>query len=326
VRRDAFERAMSPTRLLVLILGLMCASPTAWADGSADTPARGEAVELSSAVVEFRGVAQNYLVLPSGAELGADLKLVTADSFAGMPLHFADLALFTVDGRLALGGRVDVSGATTFVPKQPSYTDEKVWQSAAGDVRVALGHAYALALSGAGGHLLSHTGEWLSSSLVLERRKPLTDYMSFDLRGGFDAVSITASESTASLGEVGVAAAAHFRDPWGHAGAWLGVAYALPLAWSGTDPTTGLAIDPQPRLDLHLGVVLSPVADWDVYIDGAVIDRGDASNPATRLPILDGGFSQRQITLGVVRHFKPTRHVGHHSDDDSGSDLIIGSR
>ena len=276
--------------------------------------------------VEVRGVSHNYLVLPSGAELGADLKLVTADSFEGMPLHFADLALFTLTGRVGLGGRVDILGATTFIPKQPSYSDEKVWQSASGEARLALGRAYALSLSGAGGHLLSHEGEWLSSSLVLERRKPVTEYLSFDLRGGFDAVTITASESTASLGEIAFSAATHFHDPWGYSGGWLGVAYALPVAWNGTDPTTGLAIDPQPRLDLHLGAVLSPTADWDVYIDGAVIDRGDASKPATQLPILDGGFSQRQITLGVVRHFKPTRRVGHHSDDDSGNDLIIGRR
>ena len=33
---------------------------------------------------------------------------------------------------------------------------------------------------------------------------------------------------------------------------------------------------------------------------GAVIDRGDLGAPATVLPILDGGFDQKQLTLGVT--------------------------
>jgi hypothetical protein len=52
-----------------------------------------------------------------------------------------------------------------------------------------------------------------------------------------------------------------------------------------------------------------------------VIDRGDIANPATRLPILDGGFDQKQIMFGVTRHIDaPHRH---HDDDDA---MVIGSR
>jgi hypothetical protein len=141
--------------------------------------------------------------------------------------------------------------------------------------------------------------------------------MSFDLRAGIDAIDLTAVESSAYLGEVAVGAAAHFRDPTGHVGAWVGIGYALPVLSGGTDPTNGMVVNPQPRLDLHAGIVLAPVFEWDVYLDGAVIGRGDTADPATQLPILDGGFSQRQVTIGVVHHFK-----GHAKHDSSLDPLL----
>lgn len=312
---------MSRTLLTVGALGVL--SSVAYADPDSTPQPRAATAEVDVVAGSARGVAQSYLVLPSGGELGADLKLVTADSFAGMPLKFSDLGLFTLHGRYAVTRRIEVAADTTLVPKQPSYSDEKVWQSASAAMRVGLGASHALAVSVAGGHLLDHTGAWTESALMIERRKPLTEYMSFDLRGGADLITLVADDSSAHVGELSVQAATHFRDPTGHTGAWLGISYAVPIAHGGDDPTTGLAVDPQPRLDLHIGFVLAPVDDWDVYVDGAVIDRGDLSNPATRLPILDGGFDQRQLTFGVVRHFQPNRH---HHDPDRDSGMVLGQR
>jgi hypothetical protein len=34
-----------------------------------------------------------------------------------------------------------------------------------------------------------------------------------------------------------------------------------------------------------------------------VIDRGDLENPATTLPVLQGGTDQRVFTFGITRHF-----------------------
>jgi hypothetical protein len=64
---------------------------------------------------------------------------------------------------------------------------------------------------------------------------------------------------------------------------------------------TGVAIDPQPRLDFKIGTAIS-LNRWDLYVELAVVDRGDLANPATRLPVLDGGFDQRQVIFGVTRH------------------------
>ena len=97
----------------------------------------------------------------------------------------------------------------------------------------------------------------------------------------------------------------------------------MPVQHAGSDPTTGLAIDPQPRLDFHAGTVLSIVKEWDLFADFAVIDRGDLSNPATRLPILDGGFDQKQIVFGVIRHVEGSPKT---SDYSSGDAIEVGSR
>ena len=140
---------------------------------------------------------------------------------------------------------------------------------------------------------------------TIEWKKPIEDeFLAFDVQAGVDGLGLQApnTRDSAFLTEVGVATSALFRVPNGKWGAWGGISYAVPVQHSGSDPTTGLAIDPQPRLDFHAGTVLSLVKEWDLYADFAVIDRGDAANPATRLPILDGGFDQKQIVFGVIRH------------------------
>jgi hypothetical protein len=81
-----------------------------------------------------------------------------------------------------------------------------------------------------------------------------------------------------------------------------------------------MPIDPQARVDFHLGSVLALVPDWDLFVDFAVIDRGDLSNASTRLPILDGGFDQEQILFGITRHVKREHHR-HDAPDDPALEL-----
>jgi hypothetical protein len=250
-----------------------------------------------------RGVAEDYLVLPSGGELGAQMRFITADG--DQPLKFTDLALFGLSARYSIFSKLELSANVDLLPKQPSYTDEKPWQSVGGGLRSPLGRHVALALSGAGGHLMAHEGMWTREAMTLEWKKPIHELVAFDVQAGVDALGLQApnTHDSAFLTEVGVSTSALFSldRKWG---AWGGISYAVPVQHSGHDPTTGLAIDPQPRLDFHAGTVLSLVKEWDLYADFAVIDRGDLGNPATRLPILDGGFDQKQIVFGVIRHIE----------------------
>jgi hypothetical protein len=248
------------------------------------------------------------------------MRFITADSMnGGDKLEFTDLALFGLSGRYSLFSKLELSAQVDLLPKQPSASDEKPWQSVGGGLRSPLGRHVAIALSGGGGHLLGHEGMWTREALTLEWKKPIQEeFLAFDVKAGIDGLGLQAPNTTDSafLTEVGVSTSALFRIPDGKWGAWGGISYAVPVQHSGIDPTTGIAIDPQPRLDFHAGTVLSLVKEWDLYADFAVIDRGDA-NPATRLPILDGGFDQKQIVFGVIRHIEGPKHESSSGGDDS---------
>jgi hypothetical protein len=308
---------MKPTWTLVALLGL---GGTALADVG-EKPGIDEAETISvTGGASVRGVAQDYLVMPSGGELGAQMRFITADSMDGAgPLKFTDLALFGLSGRYSVFEKLELSAQVDLLPKQPSESTEKPWQSVGAGLRSPLGKHVAIALSGGGGHLLGHEGMWTREALALEWKKPIqSEFLAFDVKAGIDGLGLEAPNTpdSAFLTEVGVSTSALFRIPEGKWGAWGGISYAVPVQHSGIDPTTHLAIDPQPRLDFHAGTVLSLVKEWDLYVDFAVIDRGD-SNPATRLPILDGGFDQKQIVFGVIRHIEGGSHDSSGGGDDS---------
>jgi hypothetical protein len=254
--------------------------------------------------VSVRGVAENYLVLPEGSELTGSLDVIWAGtSLDHQTLTFGDLALFELAGRHAFARRFEVSGTVDFLPKQPAYTDEKVWQSAGIGARAALASNVAASVGGAVGRILDHDGEWLRERATVEWKHPLSQWVAFDLQGGADTIELVAPGAMgAQLTELGVQASTFMRgnEQWGM---WVGIAYAVPVEHSGEDPTTGMAIAPKPRLDLHIGTVLAVVPEWDLFVDAAVITRGSIQDPATTLPILDGGFDQRQLVIGVTRHF-----------------------
>jgi hypothetical protein len=220
-------------------LATLCAlGGTAFAD-FASKPGIDAAETLTVQGGSPRGVAEDYLVLPSGGELGAQMRFVTSKS-----LEFTDLALFGLSARYSIFEKLEISANVDLLPKQPSDSHEKPWQSVGGGLRSPLGRHVALAVSGAGGHLMAHEGMWTREAMTLEWKKPIHDVLAFD---------------------------------------------------------------PQPRLDFHAGTVLSLVKEWDLYADFSVIDRGDLANPATRLPILDGGFDQKQIVFGMIRHIEGKR-------------------
>jgi len=283
---------------------------------SLDTPKPATMASESVTVTgSARGVAEDYLVMPEGGELTGQLKFIMADSvLADQPLKFTDLALFGLTGRWSLFSKLEIAGSVDFLPKQPSYTDEKVWQDVNVALRSPLGHRVALAISGGGGHLIDHVGMWTREAMMIEWKKPICcdreNLVAFDLAAGVDGVGLSAPNAmkSAFLTEVSTQLATMFREPSGHWGAWLGVAYAVPVQHSGYDPTTELPLNPQPRLDFHVGTVVSLEHKWDLFADFAVIDRGDVNDPTTRLPILDGGFDQKQIVFGVTRHIDPPSH------------------
>lgn len=298
---------------------------------AADTPASADMATETLAVRHggHRGVAQDYLVKPRGGELTAQMRFVTAESMLdGDRVRFTDLALFGLSGRWSLFSKLELGASVDFLPKQPSTTDEKAWQSVGFHVRSPLGKNVALQVSGGGGHLMSHSGKWMRESLTLEWKKPIDeDWLAFDMQAGVSGLGLDApnTSSNAFITELGISTTALFHEPKGHWGGWIGIAYAVPVQASGRNPVTEMVIDPQPRLNFHMGTVLSLVPKWDLYVDFAVVDRGDLGNPATTLPILDGGFDQTQIIFGVTRHIEGKRDRREDSWSNDGDSVRLGS-
>src|SRR5690606_11637839 len=143
-------RAMKRTWTLAALLTL---GGTAAAERM---PSNLEASQLTLSR-DRRGVAQDYLVSPRGGELSAQMKFVTADGMLdGDALQFTDLALFGLSGKWSLFSRLELGASVALLPKQPSMTDEKPWQSVGVALRSPLGKRVAIQVAGAGGHLMSH--------------------------------------------------------------------------------------------------------------------------------------------------------------------------
>lgn len=301
------------------LAGLLALGGTAVADSGAPTAA-DMATEITVGK-SHRGVAQDYLVMPRGGELSAQMRFFTAESMAGgEALKFTDLALFGLSARYSLFSRLELGASVDFLPKQPSSTDEKTWQSVGVSLRSPLGKRVAIQVSGGGGHLLDHSGKWTSESLTLEWKKPIDeDFLAFNIQGGVVGLGLDAPNTTSNafITELAINTTALFHMPNGKWGGWIGIGYAVPVQASGKDPTTNITIDPQPRLNFHAGTVLSLVPKWDLYIDFAVVDRGDVGDASTRLPILNGGFDQNQIIFGVTRHIEGPKDDRRTSGDDA---------
>src|SRR5437867_1654746 len=76
-----------------------------------------------------RGVAEEFNVLPSGLDVGAQLRSINADGGLGMgSLKLTDLALFDMQAQWAFRSHYELDGSVSVVPKQPSSTSEPVFQ------------------------------------------------------------------------------------------------------------------------------------------------------------------------------------------------------
>jgi hypothetical protein len=263
-----------------------------------------------------RGVAEDFLVLPDGADLGGRLRLITADAGLGAGrIRLTDLALFELNAQWGFAHGFELDGALNVLAKQPSGTDEHVLQGGSLAIRRDLFTRTALAVSGSAGPLAGLGGYQLGAALFVAHKHRLNQYIGFALAAGADSTFLrptTADDKPYLLEGAGHAAVqVGFDRMWG---GWLGAGYALPVFHRGRDPVSGMALDPQPRLDLNLGTAVQLADKWDLSIELSIIDRGDAAAPATRLPILDGGFDQIQLTVGISRRVDLSDHSRYRAD------------
>lgn len=246
--------------------------------------------------------SSNSLILPSGhLELGGELSLVTCDE---CPLledsaKLTDIALFRALLRHSLGERLELVVGTSLLAKQPEAFDASVWQGSSVGLRVAFAKVFASEAVGAVGPLLGREGTYEQLGTGLRTKLKVDSTLRFELALGglFTSLGHDDDQGLEWLEELTGHVEAQFGERGG--GGWIGIGYALPVAHAEL-------LEPGPRLDLDVGGVVT-FDDWDLYAIYAIVDRGDVSRPESTLPIIDGGFDQHQVTLGVRHRFEPSQ-------------------
>ncbi|MCA9677131.1 MAG: hypothetical protein KC464_19045 [Myxococcales bacterium] len=273
-----------------------------------------EGISLSSGQMmgSARSNSSNWLILPRGWEATGELRLLTADAMplAGgpaQPMRLTDVAITRAAVRRSLAGKAEITGGIDLLPKQTSYTDELVWQGADVGARFGIRQHYAEWVDLAVGPMTADQGYWASASTGVQRRARVHQTLSFQtaLGGSVTPLRFDGGAEMAWLAEVVARGQALFmaQDMFG---LWLSADFGFPVAHGGELP--GGAFDPTSRVDVAIGCVYSVVDDWDVYAELSVVDRGDAGAPATQLPILQGGFDQRVLSVGITRHYGQGDH------------------
>lgn len=259
---------------------------------------------------ELGSKTQRTFVLPSGhVEVRGELAFVTSDALVTPePLRFGDMALFRPSARRSFGDQLELSLSTTLLAKQPSTGRDWLWQGASLAALFEPWAGYAFALDLGGGPQLQGDGAvWTAApSLAAKWALDRESRVLLSLANRFTTLEGAGQlRPRAWLDELALGAEAQLGDR--HGGGWIGVDYAVPLAHGGQlrAATSSVAIDPSVRLDFQVGGVLRVGNDdWDLFAYYAWIDRGERSRPETLLPVLDGGFDQRQLVVGVSHRFE----------------------
>ena len=242
---------------------------------------------------------------PIGSELGASLDFITSDpSLGGHRLKFTDVVLFRVHGLVAIGAHTEVFGGIDLLPKQPSYTNELVFQGALAGWHYRIGDALAVYARGQVGPLLERTGWWGGGESALQFRVDLAEHALFwenAVGGTYTRLWTDDPMSRAWLTELMAQSGLAVRDTkQGAFAAWLTFTFDFPLVDSGP-------IDSQTRVGMQLGMLLGVSKSLDLFLEYSILDRGDLEDPRTTLPILSGGFDQKRILFGFNRRFGDRR-------------------
>ncbi len=252
-----------------------------------------------------RAATKDWLLLPKGSlEIGGDMTFITSEA-TPEPILFSDFGILTLRGRYSFG-RAEVGVATDLLIKQPSFFNEPVSQGASVDLRVGLRNQVAGALVLSGGPLTGDKGLWGGVDLAFQSKKTIHETLVFQgqIGGAYTHLRLDGTPD-AWFAETTLGATTLLRVPNGMFGAYVGSSLRIPVAWS-PDEADGAAyyLDPQTRLGFTVGTVYAVVPDWDLSVAYTVVDRGDKGAPATTLPILSGGFDQRDFVFSITHRWE----------------------
>jgi hypothetical protein len=255
--------------------------------------------------------ASERFVLPSGvAELGGELALLTGGPMlTDDDLELTDLGLLRVSGRRSFGRRLELHAGTSVLAKQPAGVGESLWQGGFVGVTLEPRAGYAFYFDASYEPLLDDLGAAfrIASGLMGKWRLDRLARLLVGLGAVYTALdSRTEGASLAYVEEGSAKVESQLGGDDG--GFWLSADYRVPIASRGIRPGSSLPLDAPVTLSLEVGGVLTVDDTWDLFASYAFVDRGELDRPETTLPILDGGFDQRQFVFGVQHRFLPERH------------------
>jgi len=304
------------TRLLVIGILLGATMPAA-AQYNVPSQATGDSSRLVLATDEHQQVIATTEPAPLklGYEFGASLDFLTRERAPGeKALKFTDVVLFRVHGLLAIGPRGELFAGVDLLAKQPSYTDELVWQGALLGARLGFTKELSGYVRTQGGPSLDRDGYWGMGEVAVQSKIGLAEKILFwDSTLGGTYTQLFPDEPVTKrfwqgelLAETGLA----IRERKGFFATWLTFSFHFPLVarpkGSAPDPDRG-SIDPQTRVGVSLGMLAGVTKALDFFIEVSTHDRGDLEDPRTTLPILSGGFDQGRILFGFNRRFGTRR-------------------
>jgi hypothetical protein len=261
-----------------------------------------------------RAVVWGEEVIPGERELGLELTFVTSDAGpAGPPLRFTDLVTTGILARHSLGERFELAARIDLLPKQPHPGGEPVVNGGHLLARLQITDRGSLFLVGAAQQALVSpavfgdvTGGWNGRAFIdrQERNIALVGQAAAGwtraFRSGSDAPPWLVELETGGALEVINSSSSGDEG----AGFSLGTDFAFRLArggrafWAGDVPFRAST-----RVTFNLSGFVLLAAHWDLHLRWSVVDRGDAAAPATRLPVLIGGYDQTQIVFGLSYRF-----------------------
>ena len=297
--------------LLVGLLVLVGLAPASYAQYSVPSQASQADSESVTMIVDDRKPPQIAVDEKLKWELGASLNFITSDpSLGDTKLSFTDVMLLRLHTLITLG-RYDLFFGTDILPKQPSYTEELVWQGALAGIRTTLGKSASVWVRGQGGPQLGREGYWLNAETAVKYHYALQRELFFETSLGWSHSQLSFKDEVDRfffVEEVFTQVGLALRDPRrGKFAAWLTFDYYLPVlggpANDDPDPITGASLDPQPRVNVHIGALGAITDNVDLFVEYSILDRGDLEDRRTTLPILHAGFDQKQLIFGFMRHF-----------------------
>ena len=294
--------------------------------------ARADAVAGGSA----RSQAEGWIVPPEPTfVVGGSLTVLTSkeelEPLLEVPeLTQTDVVLLGLNTRYAWGKRVELYGAGTLLPKKPVQVDASVWQDATLGVLISLSKRddpdapprpydakpprpydakprpkFAMWTQLDGGTLLGSLGHWSSAVVGGRYQQAIDDFVVLKATAGVNGTALWLDEfgfDPPRFAEVMVGGEIVLAES--RVGAlWLASQFYFPFiasaGGSNDELGTEYVLDPTTRANIHLGGAMSFIESWDIFVKISILDRGELARPETTLPILQGGFDQTTITVGL---------------------------